>query len=722
MPIIQKSYHFGNENLSIDRNDSYGLYALQSPSPQSDSEEIVEKQYPERAEEQTLRFFNPDLAIAVQKKLKAKKPDITGAFILSYLQSWKKAASRRFAGSRVQNAVYRSLEQIQDNLPWIDKATVHRAIGRLEKALPKDFKVYRLGTKVLNYSISSKLMDEYFNNANGKQRKKPRYLSVYVEDAKKHGILEAVLVRNLEFKTQPLNVSNPVIDQTGRIYGEMSAVKLTSPRKSDNVIDDIKAGILPFGRQAVQEAISKLKSTRIFVEHNERGGFYTLDRGRNDPGNDRENEQNRLSSNATVVSPNATVVSSNAIDLSPNATVSSVQIERERNELGNEIESDNKTSSISPLARPAEASLAFEYPNLELLNLDESEFGLSDDPLIEVSPDPSIPSIQSSLDSTPVHLPLFFSDEFPDLIVELNDRVQKLRNARKTPFEHIARYDLPFDHATSYNRLSWLENQLFLNPITEQPIDWSNFEEQIDVAVYELLDDLVIFKNLPKEDMLEFRDHFKTYEGLSIQMVRKMLGRISEVIVDPEYHRTQRGKFDHYYFAKRIKTLKTFNRYFKQLFRETFAPYVNETGEYRFVGHVRLRWRPVGESFDDGEYEYPLTDSPENMEEPFRTILKDAIEEEHEKMLACGTTSADALDTSAAEIEGKSRNPRIELLPIHEELPAIGFSSAKQHDHGGVEEYSVLWHLMKRLGLDVTGKDSGFPYFQISGGGMETVG
>ena len=97
-----------------------------------------------------------------------------------------------------------------------------------------------------------------------KSSKKPRYLSVYVEDAKKHGVLEAVLVRNLEFKTQPLNVSNPVTDPTGRIYGEMSAVKLTSPRKSDNVVGDIKVGILPFGRQAVQEAISKLKSTGIF--------------------------------------------------------------------------------------------------------------------------------------------------------------------------------------------------------------------------------------------------------------------------------------------------------------------------------------------------------------------------------------------------------------------------------------------------------------------------
>jgi hypothetical protein len=629
MPIIQKSHHFGNENLSIDRNDSYGLYALQCPFAERDSEKIVEKQYPERAEEQTLRFFNPDLAIEVQKKLKAKKPDITAAFILSYLQSWKKAASRRFAGSRVQNAVYRSLEQIQDNLPWIDKATIHRAIGRLEKAFPKDFNVDRTLTKVLNYSISSQLMDEYFNNANGKQRKKPRYLSVYVEDAKKHGVLEAVLVRNLEFKIQPLNVSNPLTDPTGRIYGEMSAVKLTSPRKSDNVVGDIKVGILPFGRQAVQEAISKLKSTGIFVEHNERVGFYTLDRGRNDSGNDRENEQNRLS-------PNATVVSSNAIDLSPNATVSSVQIERERKELRNKIESDNKTSSISPLARPAEASLALEYPNLELLNLDESGFELLEDPLIEVLRDPSIPRVQISNDSTPVQLPLFFSDEFPDLMIKLNDRVQKLQNARKTHLEHINPDCLPFDYTTPENRLSWLENQLFLNPITERPIDWSNFEEQIDIAVYELLDDLVIFKNLPNEDMLEFRGHFKTYEGLSIPMVRKMLERISDVIVEPEYYRSHRGEFDHCYFAKRIKTLKQLNRYFKQLFRETFAPYINRNSEYRFENDIRLRWWPLGESFNDGEFECPLTDSTENMDDPFRTILKEAVEEERIRLWACG--------------------------------------------------------------------------------------
>ena len=650
MLIIQKSHQFGNENLPIYRNDSHGLYALQSPPPESNSEEIVEKQYPSGAEDQSLRFFNPDLAIAVQKKLKAKKPDITGAFVLRYLQSWRKAAGKRFTGSRVQNAVYRSLEQIQDNLQWMDKATVQRAIGRLEKAFPKDFKVDRLGSKVTNYLISDRLTCDYFG-------KRARNLSVRVYDAAKHGILEAVLMRNLEYKIQPENVSNPVTDEIGRIYGEMSAMALTAPRESRNGDDEVKRAILPFQRRAVQGAISSLKDKGLFVEHGKRRGFYRLERDQNGDENGPRNGKNQECSNATVECTNATVVCSNATDLCPNATVSSVQIERERNVYRNKIESDNKTSSISPLAQPAEASLAFEHPNLELLNLDESGFEVLRNPLIEVLPDPLNPKVQSSLDSTPVQFPLFFSEEFHDLMIEINERVQKLHNARKIPIEHVNPDNLPFGCTTPENGLFWLENDLFLNPITEQPIDWSNFEEQIDVAVYELLGDLVIFKNLPKADMLEFREHFKTYEGLSIPMVRKMLERISDVIVEPEYYRSHRAEFDHYYFAKRIKTLKQLNRYFKQLFKETFAPFINRNGEYRFENNIRLRWWPVGESFNDGEYEYPLTDSPENMDEPFRTILKGAVEER-----------------------------------------------------------------TKLLGLDVSSQNSGFPYFQISGGGIEALG
>ena len=627
MLIIQKSHQFGNENLPIYRNASYGLYALQSPFAESNSQEIVEKQYPEGTEDRSLRFFNPGLAIAVQKKLNSKKPDITGAFVLRYLQSWRKAAGKGFTGSRVQNAVYRSLEQIEDNLPWMNKATVQRAIGRLERAFPKDFKVDRLGSKVTNYLISDRLTRDYFG-------KRARNLSVRVYDAAKHGVLEAVLMRNLEYKTQPENVSNPVTDEIGRIYGEMSAMAPTVPRESRNGDNEVKRAILPFGRQAVQESISNLKLKEVFIEHHDRRGFYTLDRGQNGDKSGCRNGQNRVSSNATELSPNATVESSNATDLSPNATVSSVQIERERNLVGKEIESDNKTFTLSPLARAAKVKFEIESLNLECLKLQESKFELLEYPPIEVLRDLSIPRVQPSVDSTTIHLPLFFEDEFPDLMIELNDRLQKLQNARKTPIEHVHPDDLPFDYTTFRNRLSWLENELFLNPITDEPLDWSNFEEQIDVAVYELEDDLCLFRDFSKADMLEFRGHFKTYEGLSIPMVRKMLERISDVIVDPEYHRSQRGEFDHYYFAKRIKTLKNFNRYFKQLFRETFAPYLNKTTEYRFGANTRLRWWPSGEFFYEGEFDYPLFDSPDNLEEPVRTILEDIIPDERMKLLA----------------------------------------------------------------------------------------
>jgi hypothetical protein len=306
----------------------------------------------------------------------------------------------------------------------------------LERAFPKDFNVDRTLTKVLNYSISSKLSQDHFS-------KKARYLSVRVGDVARHGELEAVLIRNLEFKTRPENVRKPVTDELGRIYGEMSAVALTTPRESREGDNKAKVAVLPFQRRAVQGGISNLKSKGLFVEHGKRRGFYTLNRDRFGDENGSRNGKNQECSNATVECTNATVVCSDATDLCPNATVSSVQIERERNVYRNKIESDNKTSSISPLAQPAEASLAFEHPNLELLNLDESGFEVLRNPLIEVLPDPSIPSIQSSLDSTPVQLPLFFSDEFPDLIVELNDRVQKLQNARKTPIEHVNPDDRP---------------------------------------------------------------------------------------------------------------------------------------------------------------------------------------------------------------------------------------------------------------------------------------
>ena len=657
MPIIQKYHQFGNENLPIYRNYSLGLYALQSPPPESNSEEIVEKQYPEGAEEQTLRFFNTDLAIAVQKKLNSKRPDITGAFVLRYLQSWSKAAGKRFTGSRVQNAVHRSLEQIQDSLRWMDKATVQRAIGRLERAFPKDFKVDRLGSKVMNYLISDRLIRDYFG-------KRARNLSVRVDDAAKHGVLEAVLIRNLEYKTQPENVSNPVTDEIGRIYGEMSAMALTVPRESRNADNEVKRAILPFGRQAVQESISNLKLKGVFIEHHDRRGFYTLDRGKNGDKSGCQNGRNRVSSNATELSPNATVVSSNATDLSPNATVSSVQIERERNEDRKEMESDKDATESSPSARSVESS-NFDESELKLSGDFSPEFDKIWEFLIPVqgSTFQSIEIIPELLNlSIPVNLPLFIRDEFPELMRKTEREVARLKKALKTPVEPIHPDLLPFDLILDPEMPSWLENGLFLNPLTNRPIDWANFEEQIDIAVQELDIDNVFFHTTTKKDMLEFREHFKRHEGLSIPMVRKMLERIAPAINLPAFRSSKKEKVDHHYFARRINDLKTFNRYFLQLFRETFAPFVSENGKARFEQRQRMRWWPAGEQYQDGYFLYPLCESPENMPEPFRSILEEKVAEERGKLLRIEATQPKLQDVQVRR--------EVNLSPLNQESPS----------------------------------------------------
>jgi cation transport regulator ChaB len=699
MTIIRKNQIFENENLLNFRNGLHELYVLQSLPLESNQERIIEEQEGNR---NTLRFFNSDLALAIQAKLKAKKPDITGAFILSSLQSWKSAASRRFTGSRVEGAVYRSLEQIQEDLPWLDRSTIQRGIERLERAFPKDFKIDRTQTRVLNYSITSKLINEYFDSASGKKRKKHRFLSVHIEDAKKHGVLEAVLVRNLEFKTQPENVSNPVTDHNGRIYGEMSAVKLTKPRESNRGVGDTKVGILPFQRRAVQQAISNLESKHVFVEHNERRGFYALDRGQNDGGNDRKKGQNQMCPNATVECPNATVVCSNATNLCTNATVSSVHIEIERNESRNEIESDNERLHLSPLAR-VEVNPHFEPSKIEEFNQQALAFDSFNNSKINRSGDSLTPSLQSGLqpcfDSTPVHLPRFFKDEFPDLMIELNRRVQMLQDARKTSVEHTHPDNLPFDYSTPHSGLFWLENELFLNPITDQPIDWSDFDEQISIAVDELEIRTFFREEYSKEEMQKFRDHFKAYEGLDVPIVKKMLDRISDVNFDPEYYKPKCGEYDHYYFARRIKTLKHFNRYFKQLFKETFAPFIDEHNEPRIENGIRLRWWPVGESFNNGEFDYPLTDSSENMEEPFRTILLEAVEEEREKLSAfeqSRDTIGDAQDRGEIELQPTDTD-LLSGLEMDAFWNAVSLESQSQRASRSVEllpkgsEFRSLW-------------------------------
>ena len=66
-----------------------------------------------------------------------------------------------------------------------------------------------------------------------------------------------------------------------------------------------------------------------------------------------------------------------------------------------------------------------------------------------------------------------------------------------------------------------------------------------------------------------------------------------------------------------------------------------------------MRWWPEGEKIWNGDFEYPLSESPENMPEPFRSILEKEITKEREKLLKIEEsfpTLGDAQDDREVEI------------------------------------------------------------------------
>jgi hypothetical protein len=177
-----------NPYLSTNTGVSPGSPYLATPIAKSITEQ----------KEKNVKSFDKKLALDLQRILGLKKPDITAAFVLGTLHTWKK--SRRYPNmSRVLGAVYQSVEGICEDLPLIDRSTVLRAIRRLEKAFTKDFTVSRDSTKVLNFEISDKLTKEYFTKNSASKNNGSVELSLDVTDAQNYGVVEALLIRNLEF-------------------------------------------------------------------------------------------------------------------------------------------------------------------------------------------------------------------------------------------------------------------------------------------------------------------------------------------------------------------------------------------------------------------------------------------------------------------------------------------------------------------------------------------
>jgi hypothetical protein len=560
--------------------------------------------------EKSLRKFNKRLAYDIQAKLKAKSPDISAAFVLHTLLTWK-TSRRHMFGGRVAGCVYLSLSKIQKDLPWLSCSAINDAISRLEKAFGNEFHVDRQTKREHNFVISEKLIKAYFtkNILIGKGAEF-KYISVRSEDAVALGVLSAALISNLEYKTSPKRTRNPLTDAEGRIYGEMSASVLSSPskRKAEEIQKD-KLPILPFSRQAIQTAISQLVRADWFVAHPNRTGFYRLNR----PHPETETVNFTLKANCEVVSSDSTELSPNRIELSTNRKDYIGDIENKIENRLNHIESDICYST-------ATKGRSVEFNACEIL-------------FNQHSPTLSQP-----------FKPMTIEETFPGLMEDVNLELERYREWRKSAkLEVVHPSELPYDIIIDPVVALWTDSELTINHLTEKPVDFSNFDELIDLAVDEL--DMHLPFDLDfdllqhQEGWIEIRRVFYENEGLTATMVQTMFERIydaqhpgwNSIVSTEEPSVWQR---DDQYFAKIVTSPKLFVRYFKQLFVETFAPYINKDGEdSKSDEGVALRSWTVREQIGkDGVAEYPTTYDIDVIEEPFKTLFKTAIEKESLKL------------------------------------------------------------------------------------------
>jgi len=173
---------------------------------------------------------------------------------------------------RGERGAYRSLSELREQYPWLTEEAIRKALGRAEKALNGWFVVDRENPNAerdkLHYWISPKLIKKY---RFAEERK--GLLQLQVDDVMKYGVIEAVLISNLDFVTEATHNSNPLVDDEGRIYRELSPTKLTKVQKD---LDGVMKSILPCKRNKLTEALAHLVAEDVMAEHPERRGFYRL--------------------------------------------------------------------------------------------------------------------------------------------------------------------------------------------------------------------------------------------------------------------------------------------------------------------------------------------------------------------------------------------------------------------------------------------------------------
>jgi len=549
---------------------------------------LIEKSSTEHKEAEERRF-SKRLAIDIATERGVNKPDVTVALVAETMYTWQNTRGNTHEIDG-KPAGYQSAAGLQEDLPWMGVSTISDAILRLMNAFPKWIKVKCVGNTVRSFSLDERFIKRYM----GKDKKDCLYFRA--DDADRVGVLKALLIGNLEYR---LTFKGAPTDARGNAYNSISsATYLTKQPGEQGALP-----VFPYSRVKVVKAIAELKASGVFQKHPTMPDVYRVSRMMLAIAYASKNASKPLA-DAPVIDCKQTGNGCHQTGCPVTKPVTSVTkpvtfplLDIEDRSIDRE---ELKVSVYSARASHSQNLCSNQNIQEQTSNqrLDGSGCAF---PSVESEPFAYANAVAKYINPTDCEIKAMaegcksVEDIFPGTLEKVNRVVEKYRAMLKagsllsviSPDEQS-----PFEIILDPVYAGWLELGLDISPITNKPIDYGDIEEQIDLAI-DCLDSHLLFE-ASKKDLAAFRAFLRKHpEALDVPALQGMFERCGFWYEDDSIAKrakVNRGKFvlDKNYFARRIKTLGQFVRYFHQLFLETYVGYPDKP-EY-FNGKPQRDW------------------------------------------------------------------------------------------------------------------------------------
>lgn len=623
------------------------------------------------------RRFKTRLAVDIAKKLGAIKPDITVALVAETIYSCQNTI-RNTHEIDGKPAAYQSAAGLQEDLPWMGVSTISDAILRLEKAFPKWIKVKCVGNTVRSFLLDERFIKRYM----GKEQKDCLYFRA--DDASSVGVLKALLIENLEYR---LKFKGAPKDERGNSYNSISsATYLTKQPNEQGALP-----MFPYSRVKVAKAIAELKSDEVFQKHPTMPDVYRVNHEMLPLAKARKTV-GKSPAKTTIIDCNQTVYGCNQTGYPvtkpvtsvtkpvtlPSIDIEDIEIDREKLKVSVYSARASHSQNLTSIQESQDQQDSMKDGNQGLYGLGHALSSVECEPSARANALPKyihptdceIKAIEAGCKS--------IEDIFPGSLDRVNRGVEKYHSMRKAgtllsvvPPDEQSPFEIILDPVYA----GWLELGLDISPITNKPIDYGDMEEQIDLVIYYLDEPLVT--NASKKNLTAFRSLFHQYPALlDVTYLEGVFDHLWIHDVEPRKKDKNEYVHDHYFFARRIKTLEQFVRYFHQLFAEAYVGYADEPEFYN--GKAQRNWDRL------------MDDNGGTIPEPYWSILARYYNEDAANM-ATGLEGYDHLnllfneDKDQTQIEDNRQ--KLQIWPEEQEEDALYISNANIWSELEMQDY-----------------------------------